>query len=404
MQHDQKQILIITILLLFLVSYAFADSLIPNGMVIKDSFVPGMGKSIGKVCFVKGKVYVVHNNQDQLFQVVSELPLYSKDKLFVLKQSAVNMSFNDQSILTLGPQSKITLDKMDYVPAKKHRVSYLNMHIGQGRFRIKKYKKYINSSFRVKTANAIIGVRGSDFIVRATLNKTRVETLKNTKLSLISLAAIEEEPVFLDEFEWAVVEQDMLPSEIRILQPEEAESIYKEFNFEERDFILNAPIINDDTSNQNNTSSETPEQKEMDLDETENNTQDNTQSDDVTTTESQVTDENRSDNTDDVGDQNSDVSKSDDTDITDDKESDINTSDDSDISDNLSFETVIDVVDDPNTEDLEQIVDSEIAQNIDLIDEDFILEVDSVDDVQQDASEEKKETISKMPWYPGHPD
>ena len=228
-------------------SITCAELLLPDGFTLQKKFSPGIGKPVGKVRFVQGKVYIVHDKMNEGFLTSYNIPLYTKDTIFVMEMSRINLVFNDGSLLTLGSNTKLTLSRIDYIPSKKQRVSYLNMSIGKGRFRVQDYKKYKNSSFRVKTPTAIVGVMGSDFIIRASLTKTSVQTLKHTKLTLLSLAALTKKPALLDEFEWAIVEIGMLPSEVKPLPLEEIESIQKEFSLEDNDYTI------DDIKNNENT-------------------------------------------------------------------------------------------------------------------------------------------------------
>jgi len=240
-------IIILCVCLNMFSSISAAELLLPDGLTIQKNFSPGIGKPVGKVRFVQGKVYIVHDKKNEGYLTSSNIPLYTKDTIFVMEMSRINLVFNDGSILTLGSNTRLTLSKIDYIPSKKQRVSYLNMGIGKGRFRVQEYKKYKNSSFRVKTPTAIVGVRGSDFIIRATLTKTSVETLKHTKLTLLSLAALTKKPVLLDEYEWAFVEIGILPSEVKSLTLEEIESILKEFSLEDNEYTVDDVRINENT-------------------------------------------------------------------------------------------------------------------------------------------------------------
>ena len=449
------KIIKIIILLIFVNMFSSvisAELLLPDGLTIKKKFFPGIGKSIGKVRFLQGQVYIVHDKKNQGFKALYNIPLYAKDTIFVLEMSRVNIAFEDGSILTLSSNTKITLSRIEYIPAIKHRVSYLNMDIGKGRFRVTDYKNFKNSSFKVKTPNAIIGVWGSDFIIRATLTKTRVQTLKNTKLSLLSLAALEEEPAFLDEFELAVVEQGMLPSEVEQLAPFEADSISKEFIMEDNDYMIDDSKINENPDNLNKTSNSSENDSDLidknqkdgsnnenvdknrDVDsnmitnqsdqsdqsdkgsEQKQAEDDEIKSDQVSDNESETGTDNEQDketenlSQDDQVDQQTDNESEDQliNDETNEQKSDeyIDT-----VSDNKD-ETVSDYVQDEQIEldsqlpydPVDQINDEQVNRTI-LPENEIINEnVDNVIDIQQEVSEEKKEKISKMPWFPGLPE
>jgi hypothetical protein len=225
--------------LLFFTIRIHAALLLPEGLEIQNVFFPGKGKPIGKVRIVQGTAYMMHDTVLKGYLITENMPIYAKDTLFVMEKSRASIILNDLSVLTFGSNTKMTFSRMEYVPESQYRSSYSIMHQGKGRFRVKDYKHFKQSSFSVKTPTALIGVRGSDFIIRATLKSTRVETLQKTRLRLLSLAEPDEFPVLLDEFEWVIIERGTLPSAVETLSPEEIESISNEFDTDPQDVNTN---------------------------------------------------------------------------------------------------------------------------------------------------------------------
>jgi len=443
MKKVYKIINIIILLIFFSMfsSVVSAELLLPDGLTIKKNFFPGIGKTVGKVRFVQGQVYIVHDKMNQGFRALYNIYLYAKDTIFVLEMSRVNIAFEDGSILTLSSNTKITLSRIEYIPAKKHRVSYLNMDIGKGRFRVADYKNYKNSSFKVKTSNAIIGVCGSDFIIKATLTKTRVQTLKDTKLSLLSIAAIEEEPTLLDEFEWAVVEQGMLPSEVEPLAPVEVDSVSKEFDLGDNDYMIDDSKINENTDSFNKKSNESEDDSEL-IDTNQKESSDNEKENQdreadsnlITNQSDQGSDQKESEDdelkSDQVSDNESDTKTE--TDNEQDKETEEDLSKDeqdqdvdqqtdnneqildtnidtvSDNKDEIVIDNVLDeqieldsqLPSDPTDQTNEEQINTTILPENEIINEN----VDNAADIQQEIIEEQKEKISKMPWFPELPE
>ena len=495
MKQSHQYLIFYTIALyIFLLTNVFADPLLPDGFQVKKDFFPGVGKRIGKVNYVQGKVYITHDIMREGFQAKKGIPLYAKDTIYVMDMSRVNFEFNDKSILTLGSNTKLKLKRIDYVPNKKHRVSYLKMYIGKGRFRVKDYKHFKNSKFSVKTPNALIGVRGSDFIIRATLSKTRVETLKDTKLLLFSDAA-QDYPAFLNEFEWAIVEQDMFPSDVEPLPPESQEEINKEFSVEsdgkdinvsndssivviqskEKNDSENKQInesdneqqsakdnkskqIDDKTSmttvksdqesdqNINQDSDETVEEETEETEETEedqslgeeteeteeteedqnlgeeteetqkgqileNETKDNESMESVEDeTEKQITNDSSSDTTVQLESDNSQPDLDSIEQNSEQQLQDNNSSSDAQVIDQEANETTFDnietivVVETPSIDDsIETITVPTVDQPIVTINDTISEEIDNETETQNDVTEEQKENISKMPWFPNPP-
>ncbi|KPA09798.1 FecR protein domain protein [Candidatus Magnetomorum sp. HK-1] len=206
---------IIGIMLITVISKAlFAEELIPDNLVIKDGYVPGTGLSIGSVMIVDGEAIIIHENELRGFLAKKGYLLYAGDRLITKSHARISIRLQDKSRISIGSETKITLSRISFDPDIGHRKSFIQMGTGKARFRVKKLSDYKQSSFKIKTPTALIGVRGSDFIIQTTLKRTKVTTLSDTLLTLISLTALDAPPALLHEFEWATVEHGELPSDI----------------------------------------------------------------------------------------------------------------------------------------------------------------------------------------------
>ena len=109
-------------------------------------------------------------------------------------------------------------------------------------FLIKKLVDFKHSEFKVKTKTAVAGVRGSEFIIRATDLLTEIYTLADTKLEVVSLAMpcpdfkgyppppeCQVKPIFLTDYQKTVVRIDELPTEVEIVAPLEVEQLDSDF-------------------------------------------------------------------------------------------------------------------------------------------------------------------------------
>ena len=224
----------VTMLLLFVGSaFCFDDSsfesMLPDGLVIEDIYKPGSGSPVGKVRLVQGKVVIVHANRLRGYWAQKGLPLYKGDTITTRKKGRIRFKLNDGSTLTMASGTKLVINRSVYHPSKKRRSSFLRMSLGRARFWVSKLIGFKRSEFRVKTRTSVMGVRGSDFIIRATPNLTEVTTLKDTRLEVMSLAAPEVKPTLLSDFERTIVGEGALPSEVERVSPEEIELISKEF-------------------------------------------------------------------------------------------------------------------------------------------------------------------------------
>jgi len=209
--------------------FAMAADLLPPGLVMKDKFLPGPGQSVGKVQLVYGKPVIVHKNILQGYEAIKDRPLFKGDTIVTLDRDRINLIFNDASTITMDSNTKLIVTKSIYDPANRIRSSFLDMNTGKARFRVRKLKGNVDSRYKVKTLTALIGVRGSDFLVMASDTTTEVIASENTTLEIISLAAIEAQPLTLSEYQKVNIDEGEAPSDIIQLDPEDIEEMMEGF-------------------------------------------------------------------------------------------------------------------------------------------------------------------------------
>lgn len=218
------------IMVLFFIGSAFGfEPMLPDGLVIEDIFKPGFGAPVGKVQLVQGEVVIMHADMPSGYLAQEDLPLFKGDTIITLEKGRIRFELNDESVLTLASRTKLVINRSVYDPTKKSRSSFLGMSLGKARFWVVKLMDFTRSEFRVKTRTAVMGVRGSDFIITATASSTEVTALEDTRLEIVSLSAPEVKPTLLTDFERVVVEEGGFPSEVEKLSPEEIELVEKEF-------------------------------------------------------------------------------------------------------------------------------------------------------------------------------
>jgi len=233
-------------IILFLLAHimilsALSQDIFPDILVIRDSYVPGTGHPIGNVDIVDGDVFIVHNNEFRGFLAKKEMMLYAGDTLISKLHGRISIRLKDNSRISMGSETKIILSRLAFDKDQKQRQSFIQMPIGKARFRVKKLSNFRQSSFKVKTATALIGVRGSDFIIQTTLKRTEVSTLSDTILTMISLAAPDAPPTLMSEYTWGMVEHGQLPSEIEKLSIEVIEELKNAFPIDPVDFVMPQP-------------------------------------------------------------------------------------------------------------------------------------------------------------------
>jgi len=223
-----------TCLIIFLmlnISFVFSQTL-PEGLTIKEDYSPGIGLPLGKIVLVQGKAVIIHHHNTQVgYEAKKELPLYQKDKLITLDTGRISFQLNDGSQMSMASNATMTINKSVFDPIQKDRTIFMNMPKGKSRFTVKKLKNFKRSAVKIKTTTAIIGVRGSDFIVMASEQNTEIVTLDQTVLEVNSLFDPSAQAVLLQAFERSEVEIDALPSLPETVRPEEIDGIMEEFSF-----------------------------------------------------------------------------------------------------------------------------------------------------------------------------
>jgi hypothetical protein len=205
--------------------------LMPDGTRVEDIretyIAPDLGVHIGKADMVQGKAVVIHSGSPAAFWIKEDIPLFKDDAVITLKGGRTRLQLNDGSILTLASETKLILNQSVYDPEAQTRSSFMNMAFGKARFIVKKIKDITDSNFKIKTNTAVVGVRGSDFIITADMASTEVVTLDHTRLEVISLTDPNMTKTVLNDYERIVVDQNALPSAIETISTEDAKQMMK---------------------------------------------------------------------------------------------------------------------------------------------------------------------------------
>jgi len=188
--------------------------LIPEDIIIQNAYQPALGDKIGKIQLIQGRAIIIHSDDKNGYTAKQDIPVFQKDTIITLEKTRLRFELIDGSIMTMASNSKMKLSKTIFDKETKNRTSFINMAFGKVRFIVQKLKNFNESKFTIKTKTAVVGIRGSDFIVNTTNNMTEVTTLDDTVLEIISLENLEKPPVLLQDFEQIQIESGFLPSDI----------------------------------------------------------------------------------------------------------------------------------------------------------------------------------------------
>ena len=118
---------------------------------------------VGKVVAVTGTVQVERNGQKQL--ATTGDPVFLLDKWNTKADGIAEIVFTDTSHIRLTPNTFLEITEYLYRPEDKQRVSLFSLIAGKARFIVKALQDFKDQRFRVQTQTAIVGTRGTDFIV-----------------------------------------------------------------------------------------------------------------------------------------------------------------------------------------------------------------------------------------------
>lgn len=117
----------------------------------------------GTILSMRGEVYGQLNSKGEKFKLVKGKSVNYNTLVSTGKRSFVKVRFDDKSIFTVGPNSKMVLTGRDNNSPK-----VLHLLMGQIKAHIKKNQKIPkghNHKLYIKTKSAVMGIRGTEFVV-----------------------------------------------------------------------------------------------------------------------------------------------------------------------------------------------------------------------------------------------
>jgi hypothetical protein len=123
---------------------------------------------IGTVTAVQREVTVTHAAQMDVALVSLGSSVFSQDLYQTQDASRLKLLFQDDSILTLGERTSLTITENIYNPAKSQRSTVVDMAQGSVRALVGKVFSGTGSKFEIRSPTAAAAARGTYFIVWTT--------------------------------------------------------------------------------------------------------------------------------------------------------------------------------------------------------------------------------------------
>lgn len=126
--------------------------------------VPAWASDIGQVKTAKGTVHV--EREGKLIPASVGMPIRQADSLVTGADGAVGVTFTDNSLLSTGPNSVLVVDRYNF-DSTTH-AGRFDASLKKGTLAVVSGKmvKQSPDAMKVRTPAAIMGVRGTEFVVQ----------------------------------------------------------------------------------------------------------------------------------------------------------------------------------------------------------------------------------------------
>ncbi len=132
------------------------------------------GDVVGRLTQVEGRVDILRGGQLPATPVKVEDGVQAGDVLRTKSLSKAQITFIDNSTLTISPDSRIGIEAYMFDSAQKKRNAVIQLFKGLAHVVVSKIFQAAEPDFVVKTQTAIMGVRGTDFGIRLHPNSSEI--------------------------------------------------------------------------------------------------------------------------------------------------------------------------------------------------------------------------------------
>ncbi|MDY6852742.1 MAG: FecR family protein, partial [Thermodesulfobacteriota bacterium] len=135
---------------------------------------------VGTVTVLKGRATITHKGRVKADVIRVGTSVYQFDTIRTQPGGKLRVVFADRSIISVSSNSSLTISEYVYSPAKKVRSGGLKLLFGKVKCFVNDLMGYRSRKFNVTTSTAVIGVRGTVFLVWVVNDRiTRVAAFQN---------------------------------------------------------------------------------------------------------------------------------------------------------------------------------------------------------------------------------
>ncbi|MDT8989457.1 FecR family protein [Curvibacter sp. APW13] len=127
--------------------------------------VAGSAEPVGRVKTLRGQATI--RTQTQTVEAAVGTPVYLGSEIRTGKDASLGLTFKDSTVLSLGADTRLTVDEYVYDPNQGQYKFGANLGKGALNYISGAIAKARPEAVSVKTPGAVIGVRGTHFVVKA---------------------------------------------------------------------------------------------------------------------------------------------------------------------------------------------------------------------------------------------
>jgi hypothetical protein len=207
---------------------SYAQSLLPQEIILNQTYRMGPGLPVGKIQSVWGDVVILHADMIDGYPARVGLPLFNGDTIITTENGSFGCKLNDGSIIRLASNSKLSINQSTHDTKRKSSFSALSLIPGNGYFKIAKLDEFEPREFKVETDAVVASGMKADFILMAAEGINEILALQASVLQVASLEDPEQK-IVLSDFQRAIIQQGVLPSTVEMIPPEDAAQLVSQF-------------------------------------------------------------------------------------------------------------------------------------------------------------------------------
>jgi hypothetical protein len=133
---------------------------------------------VGNITQAEGRVDILKGGKLPATPAKLQDGVEPGDVLRTKSLSKAQITFIDNSVITLSPESRLAVDEYRFDPAQQKRQAVLNIFQGLAHVLVNKLFKVEEPDFVIKSNTAVTGVRGTDFGIRLQANSSTILNFK----------------------------------------------------------------------------------------------------------------------------------------------------------------------------------------------------------------------------------